>query len=176
LGDTSTAADLPVNATAGGEYQQIEKTQTAWKWVDGTKCNQDMYRRIGVTSFSLLRVIAEPDSDQSLAITKIKAYMANSLFPLMGKLNDATFYGYAAGKVLFEGADISNYSDHMSCPAYHVNLLFAVRSVTGVAGANNDGWNFVLRVQGKNAGTFAKPKSSAGTYVYESASFAGLFT
>ena len=177
LGSTSAASALPRVGTSGGEYQQIESNQTPWIWKsDSVRCQQGFYKRIGVTSFSLLKIVAAPGTDPNTAVAKLTTYLSTYANPLMGKINSRAFMEYDAGVVLYEGAELRMVMDHMSCPSFHMHLAFSVRTVTGESGDYNDGWLFVLRTKGTNAGQWAIPVSSEATYLYQEADLNTLFS
>lgn len=176
LGTAADPEDLPRESAVGGENQAIGES-TGWKWQsDDVPIKQPMYKRIGVTNFSLVRIIAAPEATQASALAKITNYVSDVLLVTAGMINDDVFLGFESERVLFEGASLTVVMDHMSCPAYQVKLNFAARTVTGKAEPGLDGWNYVLRVKGTNPGTWAKPQNAiTGDYLYRSTDFTPLF-
>lgn len=177
LGGISEYSSLPRESQIAGENQHIGEDNNGWKWKsDDVWTKQPLYKHIGITNFYLVKIIATPGNDTAAAVTRISNYISGVLLPMCGKINSKLFLSFSSESVLFEGASLRLAMDHTSCPAYEITLKFAVRTVTFVAGAGNDGWNYVLKIKGVNPGTWAKPMNPVtGNYLYTAVDFDPLY-
>lgn len=92
-----------------------------------------------------------------------------------GTVNDAEFLGYAAGTLLFEGAEANKIFDgsvEAGSVAYTWQIRFIFREKRVVSGANSFGWNDFYR---ESTGEWARLLDAAGEPLYRAANHSALF-
>jgi hypothetical protein len=126
---------LPISGGMSGEAISIDGTKSGSLFIwndDGTKCDQQLFRKIITGSFKITRRLA------NLEIEKWSEYA--------GKINNAnwTVAGstFQEKSVLFDGVEYEEYRNSHGQKRYKVIFNFSVKSMPDDAGGYV-GWNYL---------------------------------
>jgi hypothetical protein len=183
IGDSEFSFD-----TTGGTQHvtQAKETVAAYPHPDIGVCS-DWQGAIGVTENGVEGVdIVVPqmayEETHQIAAYDVEAWLVGVIFGLTGKVNDAPFKGFAAGELLFLGAQGRK---RKSEGFWTVTFRFAgSRNATGLAvgaitGIDKEGWHYLdvqyETVDDADAGMLArKPVAARVHRVYDTGDFSSL--
>ena len=150
-------------------------TKFTHKWTAAPGAGQDVkqlvFKRTITGQFSVERIIKD---------SKFRDWLEKS-WSKTGKLNDAEFFQFPAGTLLYTGCQMAKTWTQFGTSTkreWKGNLIFIYKSVTGSPTAGLDGWNWILR---EDTGEWNKPQmktvpAGQSGFLYESADFSELLT
>jgi hypothetical protein len=128
---SASFAALPRRWRIGGEFINIEAGTPFYWESDGALVNQNTFKRIVNETYIITQVVA--DMDPSNPAGKHATIIAAA-----GKLNNASWEGFAPGHWLYIGADIDEQFSSSGLPSYRIEHNFSARIV-----GTSDGWQRV---------------------------------
>ena len=170
--------------TGGGTQHITQSLQTIAKKAKPGETAPDFKQAVGVTTDSVEGVdITVPvynfTETHYIANAMVTGAYKLTLFALTGKVNNATFKGFAAGEVLFLGASGSKRGDD----EWEITFRFAASpnvtnlTIGDITGVDKKGWEYLWVRYSDAEDQKVLVKQPTAVYVekvYESGNFAGL--
>jgi hypothetical protein len=134
--------DTPTNVEISGELCAIEPysdkvdsegkhTEFYWTWdSDDEGVNQSIFTHAVLTNIKYTKTISDVDD----YVMTCNEYT--------GHTNDAKFFGFPKGMVLFEGANLYQFKNKAGWTRWRAELNFSIRNVTdNLTDDDKNGWN-----------------------------------
>lgn len=152
---------------SGIETISISGSNSGWVWdFDNEPVNDQVYKNIYAGTFVLFQ--AGLSSAQNTTFLATVAGMA-------GKINDDTFYNFAAGRVYFAGIEGGGYENDNGTELYSYRLIFKFRIINDpTTTITSNDWLYAWNPE---TGNWDKPKwynGSSYVYLYASGDFTTL--
>jgi hypothetical protein len=168
--DRPTENDLVISLETSSELisadpPKDDTSTTGFVWdYDGEKVNQPIYFTVNTTTVKVQRMVVDLNE------------LINASWECIGKINSTPFLGAMEGTLLYTGFTSNPIRSETEKIKWKCELGFVHRTVTGSDTPNEDGWNYILREERKDAADpwWQKPKRLTGTvtnYLYESTDF-----
>ena len=166
---TTAVADLPKSIEFGGEFTTITpKADDGWKWdSDNSTVIQPLPFRVNTSTLRIVRYVSKA------AYATFQTNVRN----LTGHVNHAdnpfgTDIGGGLGCWLFTGATAEYFRNAYDEAWWRVEMIFVYRNPDQ---SNVQGWNTILRLDGKWDYPINPNPSGADDGLYLTGDFAGLF-